>query len=142
MENRAFISLRISGQELNLREITKQLHMSPTHAYKKGESFLDRWRGGEKIVYREDCWLAETETEPGETPELALTRFVVELLPFTDFLKRLSQSADITILVSVYPESEQVNLHLSPEVIAALYQIGAGFDGSVLFLRQFYDGRA
>jgi len=142
LTNKAFINLRISGQELNLGKITEQLGISPAHSYRKGETFFDEKRGGEKIVCQEDCWLAGTETEPGETMGQALSRFIGDLLPFADFLKRLSKNVDITIWASVYPESEQVNFHLSAEIIAALHQIGAGFDGSALFLRQFYDGRA
>lgn len=140
MENKAFINLRISGEGLNLQEITARLEMSPDYAYKKGDVFIDHKHGGQTIVYQEDCWIAGIESIPKESIGQSIERFLELLKPVSGYLKELAQRSQITVWASIYPENEQMNIHLSSTTIAILHSIGVSFDGSVMFLKQFYDG--
>ena len=136
----SFIKLRISGDGLNLQEITDQLGLLPSHTSRKGDAFISRWRH-EKIIYQEDCWLAEHEPSEGAKLELEIEHFATQLKPSAAYLKSLSEKYNVTFWISAYPEGEQANVHITAKTIGILSELGATLDCSMAFLKEFYDGK-
>jgi hypothetical protein len=140
MQCKSFINLRISGLGLNLPEITDQLKIAPSHAYKKGDIYYSKKPIVKEIIYQEDCWISGTENQPDDAVEQAIDGFLEKLLPSSIFLKELARKHNVTIWISAYPDSEQANIHLSSQTINALSEIGATLDCSMALLKDFYDG--
>ena len=135
-----FIDLRISGIGLDFQEITRNLSMKPNYSYKKGDVVFSKVPGIETI-HKEDLWIAGIEIAAGKTIEQTLAQFLKQLIPAARYLKKLAIKYEVTVWVSAYPETEQINVHLSPQVIHDINEIGASFDCGVMFLKQFYDGQ-
>ena len=137
---KGYVDIRISGIGLDEEAISKNLGLIPNTFYTKGDTFVDEKYGGTKIEYEEDCWIVGTETEFNEAIEHTIDRFLEVLLPSAEYLKDLSRKHNITLWVSLYPEDEQSNIHISGKTINALCQIGISLDCSVSFLKDFYNG--
>jgi len=137
---KAFFDLRISGLGLNIHEITDRLKITPDYAYNKGDTFVDKKHGGE-ITYKEDCWIAGYEANENRDLDEELEYFVTKLKFSADYLKSLAEHHNVTIWVSTYPENEQANIHITLPTIIALGEIGATLDCSMVFLKEFYDGK-
>ena len=135
-----FVDIRISGIDLNLDEITSRLAMNPDYAYKKGDTCLDYKYGGTKIVYSEDCWITAYKPKEKTPVEKQLEEFVNVLADSSDYLQELASKHDVTIWISMYPDNEQVNLHISTPTIKTLARIGASLDCSTAYLKSFHDG--
>ena len=134
-----FIDLRISGMGLDLQDITKNLSMKPAFSSKKGDVIFNKATGTETI-HKEDSWIVGVETAPGASIEQTIEKFLKQLIPAASYLKDLAAKFEVTVWVSTFPETEQINVHLSPQAINDIHEIGASFDCSVKFLKQFYDG--
>jgi hypothetical protein len=126
---------------LNLQEITDQLKLIPDRAYKTGDVFIDEKYGAKKTVYQEDCWITGIKSEEGEPVEDTVARFLDKLRPYSIYLKELSSSCDVTLWLSLYPDNEQMNVHLSRKIIAQAYEMGISIDVGAMFLKQYYEGR-
>ena len=137
---KGFICLRISGLGLDIQSITNSLKVRPDKAYKKGDSYVDIKYGNEPIVYQEDCWRVQIKTQSEESIEEALERFIDTFIPAADYLNSISSKFDATIWVSTYPESEQVNIRISPKAIHNLCKLGVALDVGAIYLKQFYEG--
>ena len=142
-----FVRLRIIGEGLNLQEITDKIGIAPDTSYKKDEErIINVLRREEKVIYKEDGWIAETGTkynkkhEPIESIESVIDRFMKMLCPATEYIRELSSKAAITFWIDGYPDSEQQNVHISKEVIKNLFDMGITLDCSMAFLKPFYDG--
>ena len=134
-----FIDLRIGGQGLNLNEITQTLSIRPDHAYKKGDMVFSKITKTE-TVHKEDSWIAGVKVEEGGSLEKATVRFLEKLRPNSDYLKMLASSFDVILWLSLYPDNEQMNVHLSPSIIAQVYEMGISIDVEAAFLKQIYEG--
>jgi len=137
---KSYVKLRISGIGLNIQEISSRLGLAPDHVYMKGDICSPRNHSGEEIAYQEDCWIKGIESDEDINVEKTLERFVGTLKSSSDYLKTLSKEHDVTVWVSVYPDSEQANIHIAAPIIIALSEIGATLDCSTLFLKDFYNG--
>lgn len=137
---KSFINLRISGQGLNLEEITQKLKSVPDRTYKRGDIFVDQKHGGKKVIYQEDCWILGYEPDENTSFEEELEYFVTKFKNASAYLKSLAEEHNITIWISTYPDCEQANTHISFPTINILNEIGATLDCSVTFLKEFYDG--
>lgn len=136
----AFVDLQISGLGLSLQEITARLSISPEHSAKKGDVFVNQKYGGKTTIYPEDFWIVGTKMQPDETVLQMLERFLFSLMPASSYLKDLSSEFNVTVWVSTYPETDQINIHLPQNVVRMLHDLGVNFDYSVSYLKEFYDG--
>ena len=142
-----FVNLRIVGKGLKLQEITDKIGITPDTSYKEDEERITNvLRREERVIYKEDGWIASVETkhnkrhEPIESIENAIDRFMKILCPATDYIRELSTKAEITFWIDGYPDSEQQNVHISKEVLKNLFDMGITLDCSMAFLKPFYDG--
>lgn len=138
--DKGFVCLRISGTNINLQEVSDMLKTKPSMTHKKGDIHTNKRVSGQVIVHQEDCWIVKTETASNETIEKATKRFLDGLLPSAAYLKNLAGKYNATLWISAYPETEQINLHLSQNTIKRIFDLGITLDFSIMFLKQFYDG--
>lgn len=140
MKGNGFIKLRIVGQNLKLEEITEKLSQLPSFTYRKGDSHTPKYGKEKAIIYKEDCWLLELEKDENHTFDDMINKFLSNFKNSTDYLKELSSKFDVTLWVSAYPDEEQSNIHLSPNTLKLIADIGISVDFNILFLKEFYDG--
>jgi hypothetical protein len=133
-----FVKLRISGTGMSLDEITDTLSIYPKYAYKKGDTHYDKYTD-KTITYQEDCWLISRSIEP-ESFEDDLRSFLLLFQDKSAFIKSLSESCEVMLWLSLYPESNHFNIHFSPEIIEMAHSLGVCMDVEVSDLREFYDG--
>jgi Domain of unknown function (DUF4279) len=78
-------SLRISGESLDLDEITRRLGLDPTHQHRRGE------RQGSRSQYEADMWAYKAPIE--ETEHLAIHLKVLweAIRPQKEYLKQLKE---------------------------------------------------
>ena len=138
MRTRGFIDLVIRGIGLCNDEISTRLDMTPNRFNKKGDTHKDKYTN-KTTIYSEDSWYAGIEIKQGESPEDALTRFVDILHPHSDYIKSLSTSFDVILWLSLYPDDEQMNVHLSPSMISRICDMCISIDVSAMFLKQIYE---
>lgn len=141
---KSFAKLRISGIDLNIEEITVKLGINPSCSYRKGETIVRRrnykYDKNIRTTYEEDCWMCEIESLSEETPEMCATRLLNLVYPNYQYIKNLSNTYKITLWVSVYPDNEQYNFHLSSRHMDLLMRIGATLDISTTFLNRITQG--
>ena len=140
MDLDGFVKLRIAGDGLNFCEITDTLGVLPDFSYRKGDTYVDKFRTGRVIIYDEDCWLAEVKKSDNETVEECIEKFVLKLYHAVNYLKMLASRFDVTLWISLYPNSEQANFRLSRKTVCALSEMGISVDFDIAFLKEFYDG--
>ena len=140
MKENGFIKLRIVGQNLKLEEITEKLSQLPSFTYRKGDRYTPKYGEKKAIVYKEDCWLLTLEKDESQTFDDAINEFLSKLKNSTDYLKELSSNFDVTLWISAYPDEEQSNIHLSPDTLKLIANMGISVDLNNLFLKEFYDG--
>lgn len=140
MDIRTFIDLRISGIGLDIQGVSDGLKMLPDKSYTKGDIFIDHKHGGKETVYEEDCWIMGIESVDEESAEQLVNRFLAMLLPSADYLKKIATIHNATIWLSVFPDGEQLSIHLSEYAISKIHELGVSFDYTVMFLKQLYDG--
>ena len=134
-----YIDLRISGIGLDLDKISNALKIKPNHSHKKGDKLFDRITSKE-IEYTEDYWIYGVKTDEQQPVDLEIERFALRFTPYAAFFRKLSEESTITCWVSIFPEAEQCNIHLTRKTVEALHDIGATFDLSFAYLQTFYDG--
>jgi len=139
MLGNCFINLRISGLGLDLNEITNTLRTIPNNAYKKGDKKLCKITL-EEFEHTEDYWIASVEFDKQQPLENEIEKIILKYLPYAKYLRGLSERSEITFWVSLYPETEQFNVHLTKKSLTALSEMGVTFDCSVAYLQAFYDG--
>jgi len=71
MHLNGFIKLRISGQDLDLKEITQKLSMPPSHSYKKGDLVTSKITG-KTTVHKEDSWIISAEIDKKDSVEKSI----------------------------------------------------------------------
>ena len=133
-----FLKLWISGQELDLDEISERLKTDPSHLYKKGDTHYDKITK-ETITYVEDRWLLDKEIET-ENLEQEVLDFISLFAHNTEYIKSLSEKHTVFLWLSVYPETEQYSVCFSTKVIEEVYKLGLSIGINVADLRAFYDG--
>jgi hypothetical protein len=136
-----YFSLRISGDNLDLDEITKMIGVMPSYSYKKGERRRVRIvKELQEVIYSEDCWIKQYKIPKQTEIYKALGRFLNKLLPKTYFLNDLAKKARITLWISVYPEDIRANINLPNKIIQSVSNMGIDMDVSFSFLQDFYNG--
>ena len=134
---KSFLSLRISGIYIDVDMISEQFG-KPHYTYKKGQEMMSKFN--EKAdVYDEDCCIYSTESTHSETAEMCLNRFLKTILPKSKLLKSMSEIYNITLWISIYPDDEQNNFHISKDSLKAIYNMGITLDISTYFLKEFYE---
>ena len=139
MEGKGFVKLRITGQDLDLEQIKKELLHQPSFVYRKGDCYTPKFGDKKPVVYKEDCWILEGEKQDVETIDGMLYRFLTELEESKKYLKEISDNADVALWVSVYPNSEQSNIHIENNTLKLLADMGLVIDFDIMFLKEFYD---
>jgi len=132
----------LSEEDLNtIKEIfnNKKLYKdSPSCGFDDNIAILFNAESQVFCIARDTC--PKTETASNETIEKATKRFLDGLLPSAAYLKNLAGKYNATLWISAYPETEQINLHLSQNTIKRIFDLGITLDFSIMFLKQFYDG--
>ena len=140
MKGNGFVKLRIAGQDLNFEQINKELSQKPSAIYCKGDSYTPKFGDKQPIIYNEDCWIFETEKQEGEMLDDMLYNFLTRFIKSKEYIKELSLNTDVSLWVSVYPDTEQSNIHLENKTIKLLSDMGLVIDFDIMFLKDFYDG--
>ena len=136
---KSFVKLRVAGEGLDVYKISDKLEIENSMAYKKGDDLQSRF-DKEITTAKEDCYLASFESEDNESAEACLGRVLKTLKPHSNYLRSLSEKAEISVWISLYPEEFQMNFHLSPENMKMIIDMGASFDMSAMYLEKLYDG--
>ena len=136
---RGFLTLRISGDGLSNEETSKKLGVKSDTFNKKGEKHFNKITKT-SIIYPEDCWYAGVEIEEEDSFEEVVVCFLKKLQPSAGYLKELSSSFDVTLWLDMYPDNEQMNVHLSNDIISIVSEMGITIDVGAMFLKQFYEG--
>ena len=134
-----FIIIRISGKGLQLDEITNKFGVKPTTSYKKGDTHYNKY-SKETLVYKDDCWLYDKKIKVNKTFNKKIVEFLEPFLKQADYVHELSKQFEIIAWISLYPEEDHNNIHLSPSVIESLHTLGLSLDIEISDLRMFYDG--
>jgi len=131
-----FLYFRITGNRLNLDEISSFFSIVPETMYKKGEKNTTRL--GE-VTYTEDCWMVEKELRPEDDLNESLSHF---LNRFKHFNKEhaLFRSAKTELCIVLYPDDRYLNIDLSTDVIKEIGQLGIEISISVSSLFDIYNG--
>ena len=140
MEGKGFVKLRITGQDLNLEQINNELSQQPSFTYRKCDTYTPKFGDKQPIICKEDCWLFEVEKQEDETIDATVYRFLTKFEKSKEYINKLSQKAELTLWVSVYPDNEQSNIHLENKTLKLLADIGLVVDFDIMFLKNFYDG--
>ena len=135
----AYIGLRICGTGLDLNEITQKLGVVPAHSYKQGDTYDNKYTKS-KIVYREDCWIADSEIKIDRDLEQVVGEFFAPYLIQSQYISGLAKMFSVSVYLSVYPESMQYAFLMSEKVISTLHSLGATMEIKVADLREFYEG--
>ena len=139
MEGKGFVKLRVTGQDLNLEQINKELSQQPSFTYRKGDTYTPKFGDKQPIIYKEDCCVFDVEKQEDETIDATVYRFLTKFVKSKEYLNKLSQKAELTLWVSVYPDNEQSNIHLENKTLKLLADIGLVVDFDIMFLKDFYD---
>ena len=135
-----YIALRISGLEMSHDEITAQLKIASPKISKKGEIVNNKKYKLPPTIVQEDSWMSGFEPYEHTKPQDALEDFVMRFKPSFAYLKSLSKKYSVTVWVSLCPEKEQFNMHVTSKAIKALNEMGATLDCTMMFLQAFYEG--
>ena len=140
MHGNGFVKLKITGQSLNFEEIIQELSHKPNFTYRKGDCYTPKFGDKQPIIYKEDCLVFETEKQENETIDDMLYNFLTEFTKSKEYINELSQIIDVSLLVSVYPDNEQSNVHLENRTLKLLTDMGLNVDFDIMVLKDFYDG--
>jgi len=132
-----FIKLRIVGEGLDISNISQTLKMEPTISYKKDDIRVYR---NETIKYKEDCWLLDVEIANEEEIEFAIDDFVSKFIAHMEIIREWAKKCSITLWLTLYPESIQLNFHMSNDTLKKIESCGIDFDVSIMCLQEFYNG--
>jgi hypothetical protein len=136
-----YIFLRISGNDLDLNEISKGIGITPTYSYKNGEKrIIKNQNKSQEVVYSEDCWIKQYKIPRQTELNKALQHFLNKIRPRTEYLHALTKHARITLWISLYPEDIQININLPNEMIGFIGGMGIEMDISMYCLQDFYSG--
>jgi len=132
-----FLYFRITGEYLNLDEISSYFSIVPETILKKGEKKITRL--GE-VTYKEDCWMESYELKEDDDLDESISHFIDRFNRFNKD-QELFKSANINLNVVFYPEGRYLNIDFSPEVIKKLDELGIGLSLSVSSLFDIYEGK-
>ena len=139
MEKRGFLRLRITGHNLNHKEITSKLNQKPSFLYHEGESYIPEYGDKKAIIYKEDCWLLEIEKDETLTFDDAIFSLLAPYKKSAEFLYELSVTFNVTLWISVYPDQNISNIYLSSKTLKLLSDMGISINFTTSFLKGFYD---
>ena len=132
-----FVYLAVSGENVDLDEITRTLNITPKYSYKKGE---ERFNRGERIVYKEDRWIADIEINDDDKTEEEIARFIDSFYENKEYIRELSHKHCVELEITAYPDINQYHLHLSNESLGKLAELGVGIWFTCMLLEEFYTG--
>ena len=125
---------------MDFEEITEKLSQQPSSICRKGNSHVSKVGEKKATVYKEDCWLLQVEKDESQSFDDAINTFISKFKDVSEYIKELSSKFDVTLWVSAYPDEEQSNIHLSPNTVKLIADMGISVDFNVLFLKEFYEG--
>lgn len=127
MANSGSCSLLIRGDNLDFNEIEKNLQVKPSRIVKKGEIYS-------KVIGKSqyDIWILDIKFDNRGAPEDALMNLTSIIHPFKEYVKKLSEIADIRIKCYVQSEYAQLNFELSSRVISELANLNVKMEISIL----------
>lgn len=131
-----FIKLRIAGNKLPFDELIQTFGMNWIVKQKK----FTNERIGTQLTGNEDVIAFEEEIDSLCSLEDEVVRFVEQLYCFKSYVKNLSSRYSIKLWLSIYPETDQMNLCFTSKIIEKVSDMGIDIDVSILCLQQFYQG--
>ena len=111
-------SLRIHGDNLPFKEITKRLGVQPTHAHRKGEK-----RGPRSPGYRDDAWHYSPNIDESRPLEEHIDSLWATLKPNADYIKSLKNHFKIDVFCGYRSNCDQAGVevpHTSLEMFTTL----------------------
>ena len=130
-----FINLRISGEKLDFDEINSVINVSNVVCHKKGEVHVYK---NQEVTFGEDVWITHFEVGEDKNLEIELEQFINKIYESRFYISKLCLENDISLWVTVYPDTYQLNLHLSGITIKRIYEFGIDFDLSIMCLNELY----
>lgn len=131
-----FITLRISGKDLDPEKITKRLALEPDFSCKKDEVRSYR---GEQITYEEGCWSKGEEVSELDNLEQSVQKYLMQYEKCQEQLISISKDHTATLWITLYPEVPQINVHFSQTTLQAISVLGLSLDVSVINLQKLYE---
>lgn len=119
-----FIKLRISGSNLPYEEIKAKLKIKAKFNYNKSAN----------------CMIYEKEYDESVSVDNLVGEFVDEFYKERDFLSSLSSSCEMTLWLSLYPDTEQAQIGISNVNLQKIADCGLNLHTTVMFLEKFYNG--
>lgn len=134
-----FVNLRISGQSIDFERITESLSISPNHICKKDDMKYDKITK-KHFTCSEDCWTGGIQIENEEETENKINGFIDLLYENKEMIQQLSKCHNITLWITLHPDTIQFNLHLSNKVLKKINELGIDIDITCMYLQEFYSG--
>jgi len=138
MNEGAYLYFRISGNNLDIKAITKELNITAYNTHKKGEIYKSKY--GE-FICPEDSWQTQYEIPTEQLLENAIIEFIKPYLSKKSFITNLQKEHAVSLWLSLYPYENQMTTSLSKKMIAILHDINIEFNITATYLSDFYDGK-
>ena len=81
------------------------------------------------------------EIQVSEDVNNSILAYLTRLLPYKEIFYTFAKNHIISLWLTLYPESYQLNLHLSNQVIVLLEELGFEIDVTVMSLQDLYNGK-
>ncbi len=120
--------IRIMGQGLELKEISKKLGLRPSHTHRAGE--FDKFGA----PYPKDMWLLESPLGKRKHLDAHLKWLVQQLKPSLSYLKTLKRKYRIDVFCA-YTGNGDGGLSLSPTALSIFTELGIKLELSIILLR-------
>ena len=134
-----FICFRISGQGINLNELSTVLGMVPQYSHTRGDIYYDKITK-QAGTYSDDYWIASVEINDVNETEKRIEALVDSLYRNKEYVQQTSRVHAATLWVTVYQDVIQHNLHFSKNVLAKISELDIDLDITCMQLQEFYRG--
>lgn len=121
-------SFRVSGLNLDIEGITREIGHNPSHTHRQGE--LNQL----KEPYKADMWMLKSPLGTDQPLEIHLNRLAELLLPHKQYISRLRQQNKVDIYCWQNCFTEQANLLLSSTALRIFTELDLELGVSLLCL--------
>ena len=121
-----FVNFRISGQNIDLEGMSKALNIPPTYVCKKGNTNYDKITK-QTFTYTEDVWTYDIEIKNEDETEKRMEEFVDLFYKNKEHVRKISKIHDVTLWITIYPDSHQYHLRFSKNVLNKISELGVDF---------------
>ena len=120
-------TLRVFGNKLDLKAITRRLGVKPDHAHKKGERRLPTVR-----PFRHDSWQLTARVSDTRPLKAHLRWLAKRLAKKTSFLRGLSAKYEVDVYCRYHSNYDRGSLEMPPEVLKWCANMGVPIRVSIL----------